>query len=163
MHEENFLSRWLGEDTEGKDKKEEEVMKKTTEEEIKSGKRVVEEDVERVAVVGKRACLRCLVMLTLQCNTRATLSRNRKGLRPVKLEIERGTNSHARSTGETSLGTEAGTQSLTSQRQSPALPSPDTSTTSSLEDVSPRQEGWSTQAWKRHKSQPMLLPKRDAV
>ena len=55
-YEESSLSTWPKEDTEGKAEEVEEMRKRTKEEEIKSGRREVEGEMERIAVDRKRAC-----------------------------------------------------------------------------------------------------------
>ena len=56
MHEDKFLSSWLREGTESKAAELEEMRNTNTEEEGKSGKRELEGQKERVAVVCNRIC-----------------------------------------------------------------------------------------------------------
>ena len=55
MHEENFLSSWLGKDVEGKEEERKRLNEEATREESKSGKREVEGERERVEI--KRRCV----------------------------------------------------------------------------------------------------------
>ena len=57
MHEENFLSCWLREDVDGKEKEREKLNKDAKEEESKSGKREVEVEGERETFDIKRRFL----------------------------------------------------------------------------------------------------------
>ena len=59
MQEENFLSSSQREDTEGKDTEKKHVRRKSEEKETKSRKKVVEEEMGRLAVNCKRVSFEC--------------------------------------------------------------------------------------------------------
>ena len=61
MHEENVLSSWLRESTQGKAEEVEDMRKRTKEEETKSGNIVVEGEMERVTVDRERVCFEPLL------------------------------------------------------------------------------------------------------